>query len=149
MTTALSASAYATSGSGAALIAPPKRTQRTVRVELNSLDRDLGHSPLPTQFRWTFPFPVKEVREVRIVGGTLPVPFLNIDTPWNKFTFMDNQTNYTVTIPVGTYTITALLTQLQTLLNGLGGFNTYTVNQNTNTGLVNFMIKWTRKHSAY
>ncbi len=136
LTTALTPSAYATSGSGAALIAPPKRTSRTVRVELNSLDRDLAHYPLPTQFRWTFPFPVKEVREVRIVGGTLPVPFLNIDSPWNKFTFMDNMTNYTITIPVGFYTITSLLTTVQTLLNGLGGFNTYTVSQNSATGVV-------------
>lgn len=127
LVTALSPSAYSTTGSGAALIKPPKRTSRTVRVEINSVDRDYGHSPNPANFRWEFPFPVKEVKEVRIVGGTVPVPFLNMDVNWNRFTFMDNQTNYTVTIPVGFYTITTLAAELQTQLNALGGFNTYTV----------------------
>ena len=129
--TKLVPTAHQTSGSGSSLIAPPKRTHRTVRVEVNSLDRDLLHSPLSTNFRWTFPFPVKEVKEVRLIGGTIPVPFLNIDTQWNKFTFMDNQTNYLITIPVGSYTINTLLSQLQILLNGFGGFNTYTVTQTT------------------
>jgi hypothetical protein len=125
--TKLAPTAHQTSGSGSSLIAPPKRTYRTVRVEVNSLDRDLVHSPLSTNFRWTFPFPVKEVKEVRLIGGTIPVPFLNIDTQWNKFTFMDNQTNYLITFPVGSYTISTLLSTLQTLLNGFGGFNTYDV----------------------
>jgi hypothetical protein len=133
--TKLAPSAHQTSGSGSSLIAPPKRTHRTVRVEVNSIDRDLVHSPLSTNFRWTFPFPVKEVKEVRLIGGTVPVPFLNIDVQWNKFTFMDNQTNYLITIPVGSYTVASLLSRLQTLLNGIGGFNTYTVTQ-TNTGLL-------------
>jgi hypothetical protein len=133
--TKLVPSAHQTSGSGSSLIAPPKRTHRTVRVEVNSIDRDLVHSPLSTNFRWTFPFPVKEVKEVRLIGGTVPVPFLNIDSQWNKFTFMDNQTNYLITIPVGSYTVASLLSRLQTLLNGIGGFNTYSVTQ-TNTGLL-------------
>jgi hypothetical protein len=127
--TKLAPTAHQTSGSGSSLIAPPKRTHRSVRVEVNSIDRDLVHSPLSTNFRWTFPFPVKEVKEVRLIGGTVPVPFLNIDNQWNKFTFMDNQTNYLITIPVGFYTITSLISRLQTLLNGFGGFNTYTVTQ--------------------
>jgi hypothetical protein len=120
-------SAYGTTGGGAALIKPPKRSSRTVRVEINSVDRDYGHSPNPANFRWEFPFPVKEVREVRIVGGTVPVPFLNMDAKWNRFTFMDNLTNYTVTLPIGYYTISTLATELQNQLNSLGALNTYTV----------------------
>jgi hypothetical protein len=127
LSTPLSPSAFNTSGSGAALIQPPRRSSRTVRVEVNSVDRDYGTSPNPANFRWEFPFPVKCVQEVRIVGGTIPVPFLNIDVLWNRFTFMDNQTNYTVTLPVGYYTISTLAAELQTQLNSLGGFNTYTV----------------------
>jgi hypothetical protein len=134
--TALAPSAYTTSGSGAALQAIPKRTQRTVRVEVNSADRDFSQNPLSSEFRWTFPFPVKEVREVRVAGGTLPVPFLNIDDRWNKFTLMDNYDNYLITIPPGFYTIGTLLTQLQTLLNSIGSLNTYTVSQNSANGVV-------------
>lgn len=124
-------SAYQTTGSGAALVQPHKRNSRTVRIEINSVDRNYGQNPDPANFRWEFPFPVKEVREVRLVGGTIPVPFLNVDSKWNRFTFMDNQSNYTITLPVRYYTITSLVSELQTQLNSFGGFNTYTVSLTT------------------
>lgn len=134
--TALAPSADRTSGSGAALIQPPKRTSRAIRLEINSMDRDYSKFPLATEFQWRLPYPVKEVREVRVLSGSVPVPYLNVTSVWNKFTFMDNYTNYLITLPVGFYTIATLCTALQTQLNSVGAFNTYTVGLNPATGVV-------------
>ena len=126
----LASSALITNGSGAALQAVPKRTSRTIRMEINSIDRDYSKFPLSSDFVWDLPFPIKEVREVRVIGGTIPIPFLNIDTPWNQFTFEEGSTKYTITIPPGYYTITTLTSTLTTLLNSSGVSNIYSVSQN-------------------
>lgn len=130
----LDPSAFSTNGSGSALQKIPKRTTRTVRVEVNSMDRDYSKYPYSSEFVWQFPFPVKEIREVRVIGGTVPVPFLNVDSKWNSFTFMENQGTLTVTIPVGYYTNSTFCSTLQTQLNSLGLHNIYTVSQNPSTG---------------
>jgi len=134
----LDPSSFKTTGSGAALQAPQRRTTRTVRVELNSMDRNYSKYPYSTNFHWVFPFPVKEIREVRLIGGTIPVPYLNIDTPWNKFTFQEDTTQYTITIPIGFYTVATLMAKLQVLLNTSGATNTYTVTQSATGGQLIF-----------
>lgn len=129
--------ALSTNGSGAALQKIPKRTTRVIRVEINSMDRNYGKYPLSSEFVWQFPFPVKEVREVRVVGGTIPIPFLNIDVGWNKFTFVEKDRKYTVILTPGHYKITTFCAELQTQLNGLPGIaNTYAVSQVPNTGQI-------------
>ena len=129
--------ALSTNGSGAALQKVPKRTTRVVRVEINSMDRNYGKYPFSSEFAWQFPFPVKEVREVRLIGGTIPVPFLNIDIGWNKFTFVEKDRKYTITIPPGHYTVTAFCTELTSLLNALPTIvNTYSVSQVANSGQI-------------
>jgi len=132
----LASSALITNGSGSALQATPKRTSRTIRMEVNSIDRDYSKYPLSSEFSWELPFPIKEVREVRIIGGTVPIPFLNIDSPWNKFTFGEGSTKYTITIPPGYYTIATLASSLTTLLNSVGANNMYAVSQDALTGKI-------------
>ncbi len=127
--TQLVPTAFTTNGAGAALQSVPKRTTRTVRVEVNSVDRDYSHYPYSSEFRWLFPFPVKEVREVRLVGGTIPVPFLNIDERWNKFTFQEGFNKFTGIIPPGFYTIITLCKILQQVLDALDLQNKYAVVQ--------------------
>jgi len=136
LTTKLDPTSYSTTGSGSALIAQPKRTYRTVRVEVNSIDRNYGKDPFSSEFRWTFPFPVKEVKEVRVISGTLPVPYLNIDKGWNQFTFQEGIIEYTVSLPIGYYIIDLFVSMLTGVLNGLGCANTYCVDQVANTGQI-------------
>ena len=129
--------ALSTNGSGAALQKIPKRTTRVIRVEINSMDRNYGKYPLSSEFVWQFPFPVKEVREVRLIGGTVPIPFLNIDSGWNKFTFVEKDRKYTVILQPGHYKITSFCSELETQLNTLPGIaNTYAVSQIPNTGQI-------------
>jgi hypothetical protein len=125
-----------TSGAGSALQVIPKRTHRSIRVEVNSIDRNYSKYPLSSDFYWDFPFPVKEVKEVRLIGGTIPVPYLNIDSGWNKFTFYEDGTSFIITLPVGFYTISLLISTLQTQLNLIGLDNVYTVSQNPHDGRI-------------
>ena len=136
----LEPSSFKTTGAGSALQIQTKRSIRTVRVEVNSIDRNYGKDPYPTDFRWTFPFPVKEIREVRLIGGTIPVPYLNMDKGWNKFTlqetYLKTVTQRTIEIPIGVYTIQTLISKLQTQLNVSTSNNTYTVSQVPETGQI-------------
>jgi len=132
----LFSSSEQTSGSGAALQVVPKRTSRLIRVEVNSIDRDYSKYPLSSEFSWEFPFPVKEIKEVRLIGGTIPVPYLNIDSGWNKFTFCEGSTKAIITLPVGFYTISSLISSLQTQLNFIGIGNVYTVSQDPLNGRI-------------
>jgi len=125
-----------TNGSGATLQTIPKRTSRVIRVEINSIDRNYSKFPYSSEFKWDFPFPVKEVKEVRLIGGTVPIPYLNIDEGWNKFTFSENNSSRTITIPVGYYTVLTLIDSLQTQLNLVNVGNTYTVSQDPLNGRV-------------
>jgi len=132
----LFSSSERTSGSGSALQTIPKRTSRVIRVEVNSIDRNYSKFPLSSDFSWDFPFPVKEIKEVRLIGGTIPVPYLNIDEDWNKFTFCEGSTKVTLTIPVGFYNLTLLISTLQTQLNLIGIGNVYTVTQSPLNGRI-------------
>ena len=144
----LFSSAERTTGSGAALQVIPKRSSRLIRVEINSIDRNYSKYPLSSDFSWEFPFPVKEIKEVRLIGGTVPIPYLNIDDGWNKFTFCEGSTKVTITIPIGFYTIGLLVSTLQTQLNLIGIGNVYTVSQSplngrisiTTSGVNNFYL---------
>lgn len=125
-----------TNGTGSALQIIPKRTYRTIRVEINSIDRDYLKYPLSSNFSWDFPFPVKEIKEVRLIGGTVPIPYLNVDSFWNKFTFTEGTVTNTITIPIGYYTITTLLVVIQSLLNNTGVGNIYSLTQEQYTGRI-------------
>lgn len=116
------------SGSSAALQAIPKRKRRTVRLEINSNDRNLVTSTKTSKFRINLKYPLKGITEVRLVNGTIPVPFFNIDDGWNAFTFSEGLKKWTVLITPGFYTESVLIAKLQTVLNTLPGLvNTYTV----------------------
>lgn len=125
---ALAATARGTSGAGAALQAIPATTkERLVRVEVSSNDRDVCIWPATAEFAWTFPYPLKNVRSARIVGGVVPVPLYTIDTPWNAFTFQTSTgTRKTVAFPPGIYTAATMASSLATLLTNADGVNTYT-----------------------
>ncbi len=74
-----------------------------------------------SNFRWTCPFPIREVSELSIIGGSIPAPTTNIDattnTAWNSFSFRVAASRLTINIPPGLYTPTSLFTTLGGLLD--------------------------------
>ena len=104
------------------------RKSRTFRYELSSFDRNFSNE-LTHAYRWRFPNPIREVTELSLVGGTVPLPVANISFAntqrqqygYNKFTLIYNSVQYAVTIPVGFYTPTTLAAALKTALDTATG----------------------------
>jgi hypothetical protein len=122
--------------SGQNILLPSKtkqRSNRTVLLEINSRDRNLKSYPNATDFRWKLFRPLKDVQSIQIVGGTVPTRFFNVDSGWNKFTFKESSTRYTVTLTPGAYTNAQLITELQKELNAIAATNTYVVSQSPTT----------------
>ena len=109
------------------------RIRRTVLLEVNSRDRNIRSYPTATDFRWKLFRPLKDVLSIQIVGGTVPTRFFNIDSGWNKFTFKEASTRYTVTLTPGVYTNAQLVTEVQNKLNAIAATNTYVVSQSPTT----------------
>ena len=97
------------------------RIRRTVLLEVNSRDRNIRSYPTATDFRWKLFRPLKDVLSIQIVGGTVPTRFFNIDSGWNKFTFLENTTQYTITLTPGCYTTAQMVTELAARFNDLSG----------------------------
>jgi len=97
------------------------RIRRTVLLEVNSRDRNIRSYPTATEFRWKLFRPLKDVLSIQIVGGTVPTRFFNIDSGWNKFTFLENTTQYTITLTPGCYTTAQMVTELAARFNDLSG----------------------------
>lgn len=137
-TSALAPTARGTAGAGAALQATPAHTkERLVRVEVSSNDRDVCVWPATSEFAWTFPYPLKNVRSARIVGGVVPVPLYTIDTPFNSFTFQTSAgARKTVSFTPGTYTAATMASTLATLLTAADGVRTYTTAIDPLTGVL-------------
>ena len=97
------------------------RIRRTVLLEVNSRDRNIRSYPTSTDFRWKLFRPLKDVLSIQIVGGTVPTRFFNIDSGWNKFTFLENTTQYTITLTPGCYTTAQMVSELAARFNDLSG----------------------------
>jgi hypothetical protein len=122
-------------------IAYPKRNERrevTVLLEINSRDRNIVQYPKPSEFRFRLFRPLKDIVKIQIAGGTVPGCLYNINTGWNQFTFQETTKKWNVTIPPGRYTYETLCVKLASLLNSLAGAtNTYSVNIDATTGILN------------
>ena len=83
--------------------------------------------------RYTFARPLKDVREVELVSGTIPAYPYTIVEGANSFRFQEGTSFYTVTIPPGYYTVATLLSALNTVFAALGLTNTYIWSQDSST----------------
>jgi len=117
------------------------RKPRTLRYEISSYDRNFA-TETTSRFRWRLPNAIREVCEVSLVGGSVPVPVTNVfsqssqtaNYSYNKFTLAVSTNRYTITIPNGSYTASSLASALQTQLNGAGTGLTFTCAVNPLTG---------------
>ena len=117
------------------------RKPRTLRYEISSYDRNFA-TETTSRFRWRLPNAIREVCEVSLVGGSVPVPVTNVfsqsnqtyNYSYNKFTLAVTTNRYTITIPNGSYTATSLAAALQTELNGAGTGLTFACAVNPLTG---------------
>jgi len=131
---------------------PSTRNPYTVLVEVSSRDRNYNNQIGSNPLRFQFARPLKDVRSVELLSGTIPSNPFCLNEKNNKFTFQEGTSqlsidsvppnydtagavSWTVTLPPGTYTPTTLLTTLTLALNSLANKqNTYTMSISSNTG---------------
>jgi hypothetical protein len=117
------------------------RMPRVLRYEISSTDRNLT-TETSSQFRWNFPSPVREVTEISVVSGCVPMPVSNItemttskvNFSYNRFTLINAGFRCEVVIPVGNYTSATLATALQDAMNTAAGTLGFTVTLSPTTG---------------
>lgn len=111
-----------------------KKALRRTTIVVNSRDRNMIKDRDSNAFKFNLSRPLKDVLSIELMNGCIPGFFFNINTGWNKFTFVEGSNPYTITLTPGLYTEATLLTELQLQLNAISGKrNTYTVTQNPNT----------------
>lgn len=102
------------------------RKTKTILLEVNSRDRNYLSLAKSNPFQYTFQSPIKDIRSIELLGGTIPAKPMNINRSNNTFTFVESGVARNISIPVGYYTEAALVDTLPGLLS-LGSQSTYTV----------------------
>jgi hypothetical protein len=113
-------------------------------IELDSLDASVATSNSNTSLDWpTFQLatPVPNLAAVKILEVQIPFSFYTINANNNTFTLTDTTplTNAVITIPIGNYNTTTLISTLTTQLNAAGSAGTYSVTYSGTTGLFTFV----------
>lgn len=113
---------------------PADRNHQIILVEATSRDRNYNNQIATNPLRFQFQRPLKDVRSVELISGTIPAQPYNINSHNNMFTFQEGAQSWKVTIPPGFYTASYLKDTLATLIAGLAGLaNTYTLAIDTKT----------------
>ena len=108
--------------------APSTRNTYTVLVEVNSRDRNYNNQINSNPFRFQFARPLKDVRAIELISGTVPAAPYCLNENNNKFTFVEGENSWLITLPPGSYLPTSLLLLFSDIVNGLPGLqNIYTV----------------------
>lgn len=108
-------------------IGPKQRREKIATILCNSRERNVISYPNPNQFRWRLRRDLKNITSIRLIGGNLPANYYNINTNWNKFSFLENITKYIITLNPGVYDGNSIATELARALNNSGLSNAYTV----------------------
>jgi len=111
----------ATQSSGQALLMKERplssRKSKTILIELNSRDRNYLNLVKSNPFQYILPSPIKDIRSIELIGGTIPAKISNVNASNNKFTFVESGVRRTIVIPPGYYSEEALLESLASLLS--------------------------------
>ena len=95
------------------------RKQKTLLLELNSRDRNYLNLVNSNPFQYTLASPIKDIRSIELIGGTIPARPMNINNSNNKFTFIESGVTRTITVPPGYYSDEAFIESLAVLLSTL------------------------------
>lgn len=107
----------------ATIFSNPSTGLRVFDYVIDSKDRTNYSQTSANNFRVDLGNPVPgRIVAYGLKSVVCPRTLYNIPATRNTFTFFDGAGNFTVTVPAGNYTMTELLTEIQTLLNGLSAF---------------------------
>lgn len=100
--------------------------QRQHLVNISSRDRVTG-SASSTDFRVTLPVPIQNPVSMSLLACEIPFTAYPVRSPYNTFVFVRGTTTYTTTIAEGIYSISGLVTALQSRLSAVDPSTTFQV----------------------
>ena len=106
------------------------RKQKTILLELNSRDRNYMNLVKSNPFQYILASPIKDIRSIELIGGTIPARPTNINSNNNKFTFVESGVSRLITFPPGYYSEELLLQEMAQLLSA-GSQSIYTVQKSS------------------
>lgn len=106
------------------------RKQKTILLELNSRDRNYMNLVKSNPFQYILGSPIKDIRSIELIGGTIPARPTNINSNNNKFTFVESGVSRLITFPPGYYSEELLLQEMAQLLSA-GSQSTYIVQKSS------------------
>jgi len=110
--------------------APSTRARKTIRIELNSRDRNYFNLVKSNPFKYDLQTPIRDVQSIELLGGTIPANPYTFTERNNAFSFFEERTGTRVVrIPPGVYDIQTLTSELSELLSK-GSMSKYEVSQN-------------------
>ena len=109
------------------------RVPRVVTINVNSRERNIVTFPNTNQFRWRLKRDLKNIQSIRLIGGSIPGDYYNINYEWNKFSLIENSITYTITLNPGKYDGTSIALELKRALNNSGLSNSYDASFSTTT----------------
>uniref|UniRef100_A0A6C0D7Q2 Uncharacterized protein n=1 Tax=viral metagenome TaxID=1070528 RepID=A0A6C0D7Q2_9ZZZZ len=112
---------------------PRLRKEKVTTILCNSRERNVVSYPNTNMFRWRLRRDLKDITSIRLIGGSLPANLYNINNGWNKFTFFENLSTYTITLNSGYYDATSLAVEVKRALNNSGLSNVYDVTYSSTT----------------
>jgi len=112
------------------------RISKLVTINVNSRERNVVSYPNTNQFRWRLKRDLKNIQSIRLIGGTVPADYYNINTQWNKFSLLENSITYTITLNPGKYDGSSLAAELKRALNNSGLMNSYDVTLSNTTNKI-------------
>ena len=108
------------------------RKEKVTTILCNSRERNVVSYPNVNRFRWRLRRDLKDIISIRLIGGNVPGNLYNVNTAWQNFSFLENDTVFTVTLNVGLYDGASLATEIGRALNAIVGIaNVYSCSYST------------------
>lgn len=117
---------------------------RSYNLFLDSSQRDFSTTDNPASYSILLNKPITKtgkssIFRARIIQATIPFSFTEINSTNNVLNYLFNSSSFQLTIPVGSYNITSLLTYLSTYLQTTHSVAlSFTFNQSTNLATLGF-----------
>jgi hypothetical protein len=110
---------------------------KSIYLHIDSRDRNYNNNPNSNDYIIKLHnFKIRNVKSIELISAKIPKTEYLINSNNNKIHFQENSIDYTIQLDYGNYTANTLATHLENKLNALGTSNSYTVNVNNSTGIL-------------
>lgn len=114
-----------------------RKIEKDYYILVDSRDRNYETHPEPNKYEIELDTTFKDVLEIELLSANIPKSEYNINNSNNTIHFQVGATEYSASLAVGTYTsLSTLLTDLKTAMDGSGSGLTYTLTSSTLTNKI-------------